>query len=1042
MGAEKHSLERGPVAWMAGNSVAANLLMLLLLVGGLLVGTTLKQEVLPDFDLDIVTISVVYPGASPEEVEQGIILSIEDAVQGLDGVKEVTSSAQEGMGRVTVELLLGEDLQKLARDIESEVDRITSFPEEAEEPEITVVSRKREVVTLILYAEQDMRTLHNLSESLRDFLLQDKGITQVELFGVRDLEIAIEVPQEELRRYDLTLDEIATRVRQTSLELPGGGIDGVGGEVLVRMTERRDYGYEFVDIPIISRADGTLVRLGDIAEVIDGYEDSDYHATYAGQPAVMLNVYRIGDQTPTGVSNAVQRRLEQWRAEVLPPGIGVSVLNDRSEVYTQRADLLMRNALMGLALVLILLSIFLEARLAFWVTMGIPVSFLGGFYLIAAHGVSINMISMFAFIIALGIVVDDAIVVGENIYKMRQSGMAFHRAAVAGVREVAVPVTFSVLTNIVAFLPLYFVPGTMGKVMMVIPVVVISVFIISLVESLFVLPAHLGHLSSKRRDYGFMAWLHRRQQRFSLWFKRMVETWYGPLLDKVLHTRYITIACAVAILMITFAYVSSGRMGMTLFPKVESDFAQASLTLPYGVPVELTQEKSERLVKAARRVAERYDSEKQVEGVFVEIGEEGSHSARVRVFMTEPEIRPVSTEQFTREWREEVGAMAGIENLRFASDTGGPGSGAAITIELSHLDIDVLEQASAELAQALEHYPQVSDIDDGFAPGKQQLDLTLTEHARSLGLTVRDVALQIRHAYDGAEVLRQQRGRNEVTVNVMLKEAERDTEYSFENMLIRTPGGGEIPLLEAVNIERGRAYITIDRRNGRRIVTVSADVTPRPMAGQILRSLEEETLPRLLERHAGLSYSYEGRQADMAESMSGLMRGLLLALMLIYVLLAVPFRSYAQPFIIMVAIPFGMIGATVGHILMGYSLSIMSMFGVVALSGVVVNDSLVLIDFANRRRREYGESPHDAVLAAGIMRFRPIMLTTLTTFCGLAPMIFETSRQARFLIPMAISLGFGILFATVIALLLVPVLYMVVEDMHDKYRALTPDSSE
>jgi multidrug efflux pump subunit AcrB len=652
------------------------------------------------------------------------------------------------------------------------------------------------------------------------------------------------------------------------------------------------------------------------------------------------------------------------------------------------------------------------------------------------------MISMFAFIIALGIVVDDAIVVGENIYKMRQSGMAFHRAAVAGVREVAVPVTFSVLTNIVAFLPLYFVPGTMGKVMMVIPVVVISVFIISLVESLFVLPAHLGHLSSKRRDYGFMAWLHRRQQRFSLWFKHMVETWYGPLLDKVLHTRYITIACAVAILMITFAYVSSGRMGMTLFPKVESDFAQASLTLPYGVPVELTQEKSERLVKAARRVAERHDSEKQVEGIFVEIGEEGSHSAQVRVFMTEPEIRPVSTEQFTREWREEVGAMAGIENLRFASDTGGPGSGAAITIELSHLDIDVLEQASAELAQALEQYPQVSDIDDGFAPGKQQLDLTLTEHARSLGLTVRDVALQIRHAYDGAEVLRQQRGRNEVTVNVMLKEAERDTEYSFENMLIRTPGGGEIPLLEAVNIERGRAYITIDRRNGRRIVTVSADVTPRPMAGQILRSLEEETLPRLLERHAGLSYSYEGRQADMAESMSGLMRGLLLALMLIYVLLAVPFRSYAQPFIIMVAIPFGMIGATVGHILMGYSLSIMSMFGVVALSGVVVNDSLVLIDFANRRRREHGESPHDAVMAAGVMRFRPIMLTTLTTFCGLAPMIFETSRQARFLIPMAISLGFGILFATVIALLLVPVLYMVVEDLHDKYRALTPDSGE
>ena len=1042
MSNENQTSMRGAVAWMAGNSVAANLLMLLLLIGGLLIGTNLKQEVFPEFDLDIVTVTVVYPGASPEEVEQGIILAIEDAVQGLDGVKEVTSTAQEGVGRVTVELLLGENLQTLASDIESEVDRITSFPEEAEEPEIAVVSRKREVVTLALYGEQSMRVLHNLGESLRDFLLHDDEITQVELSGVRDLEISIEVPQEQLRRYDLTLEDIANTVRQTSLELPGGGIETDGGEVLVRMTERRDYGRQFHDIPIISAKSGAIVRLGDIARIVDGYDDSDYVATYDGQPAVMLEVYRIGKQTPIGVSQAVQRQLEAWRAEALPNGVGIAVLKDRSEVFTQRADLLMRNAFLGLSLVLILLSVFLEVRLAFWVTMGIPISFLGAFFLLAAHGVSINMVSMFAFIIALGIVVDDAIVVGENIYKMRQSGMPFHRAAVAGVREVAVPVTFSVLTNIVAFLPLYFIPGTMGKIMMVIPVVVVSVFTISLVESVFVLPSHLGHLRANPHEHGLMAWLHRKQQHFSLGFKHMVERWYGPLLNWILHTRYITIACAVAILVVTVAYVSSGRMGMTMFPKVEADYAYVSLTLPYGVPVGQTEAKCRSIVSAAREVARRHGDDKQVEGIFVEVGKEGSHTAAVRVFMTDPKVRPVSTDLFTREWRAQVGPLSGIENISFASDRGGPGSGAAITIELSHLDMGVLEQASEELAAALEHYPKVSDIDDGFAPGKQQLDLTLTEAARSLGLTVRDVAMQIRHAYDGAEVLRQQRGRNEVIVNVIMSEKERETEQSFENMLIRTATGGEIPLLEAVHIKRGRAYIAIDRRNGRRVVTVSADVNPRPMAGQILRSLEQDTLPQLLQRHAGLSYSYEGRQADMAESMQGLVRGLILALMMIYVLLAIPFRSYAQPLIIMISIPFGMIGAICGHILMGYSLSIMSMFGVVALSGVVVNDSLVLIDFANRRRRENGESPHDAVLAAGVMRFRPIMLTTMTTFCGLAPMIFETSRQARFLIPMAISLGFGILFATVIALILVPVLYMVVEDLHDRFRPLKLDSGE
>jgi multidrug efflux pump subunit AcrB len=1022
---------RGPIAWMVGNSVAANLLMLLFIVGGLVMGSQLKQEVFPEFDLDIVTVSVIYPGASPAEVEQGIILAIEDAVQGLDGVDEVTSSAREGIGQVTIELLLGADLQKLANDIQSEVDRITTFPVDAEQPEVTIVSRKREVMSLVLYGDQTPKVLRNLAENLREALLQDKDITQVELTGVRDLEIDIAVPQAQLRRHDFTLDQIGNIIASTALELPGGGIKTTAGEVLVRMTERRDSAAGFADIPLISNNDGSLVHVGDIATVIDGFEDTDYTALYNGQPAIMVEIYRIGDQTPTGVAAAVKQRMQQWSASELPPGIDLTVLNDRAKTFTQRADLLMSNAYLGLALVLILLSVFLETRLAFWVAMGIPISFLGAFFLLAAAGVSINMVSMFAFIIALGIVVDDAIVVGENIYKYRQQGMPVHQAALAGVREVAVPVTFSVLTNIAAFLPLYFIPGTMGKIMMVIPMVVVSVFIISLVESLFVLPSHLAHLDDSRQRTGLMAKLHHSQQRFSAAFKRFIENYYGPFLDRILHTRYITIAIAIATLLIAGAYVQSGRMGMTMFPKVESDFAEVTLTLPYGSPVEKTVQISRLLLDSAHEVAAQYPSGKLVIGDFIEIGRGGSHIARLRVYLTDPKERPISTDSFVKQWRQKTGELTGIESIRFASDSGGPGSGAALTIELSHSDLTVLEQASSELADALDYYPQVTDIDDGFAPGKQQLDFTLTPSGRSLGLTVQDVARQVRYAYDGGVVLRQQRGRNEVTVRIRLPKNERSSEYDLENMVVRSAGNVEIPLLEAVNVKRGHAYISIDRRRGRRVVTVSANVTPRSQAGQVISALEEETLPGLVKNHAGLTFSYEGRQADMAESMRGLALGLLLAMMIIYLLLAIPFRSYMQPAIIMISIPFGIIGAIIGHLLMGYGLSIMSFFGVVALSGVVVNDSLVLIDFANRRHAA-GDSAHDAVLAAGIQRFRPILLTTMTTFCGLAPIIFETSRQARFLIPMAISLGFGILFSTIIALLLVPVLYLVVEDLRVK----------
>ena len=1021
------SPKKGPIAWMAGHSVTANLLMLVLLVGGFFLGYRIKKEVFPDFELDLVQITVPYPGASPQEVERGIILAVEEAVQGLEGIDEVRSSAREGVGSVTVEMIEGENLQKLGQEIKTEVDRITSFPEEAEEPQVVIVSRKRHVVSLALYGDQSEGVLREYAEYLRDRLLQDPDITQVELVGVRNYEISVEISQDKLRTYNLTLEEVAQRIGRTSVELPGGAVKTPGGDILIRVKERKDYGHEFGKIPIITANDGTQVLLEDIADIKDGFEETDNTATYNGKPTVLIDVYRVADQTPVSVSNASKRVVEEVNQE-LPPGLAVVLRNDRSDIYRQRMGLLVKNGFMGLALVFILLALFLEIRLAFWVALGIPISFLGSLLVLPAMGVSINMVSMFAFIVTLGIVVDDAIVVGENVYHHHQRGESWSDAAVLGTREITMPVMFSVLTNMVAFAPLFFVPGILGKVFKQIPVVVISVFAVSLLECFLILPAHVSH--QKPLPQGFFGRMHAWQQRFSNAFVRFVNQKYGPLLGLALRWRYVTTCLGIAVLLIVVGFVKSGRMGFELFPKIESDYAKVTATLPFGTAFQKTEKVQQILVKAAKEVTAENGGKKLVEGIFAHIN---NNTADVRIYLTPPDKRPMSTAQITERWRKRVGVIPGLESILFESDAGGPGRGPVLSVELSHKDLNLLEKAAADVADALGYYPIVKDIDDGFAPGKQQIDFQIKPEARSLGLRSKEVARQVRHAYYGAEVLRQQRGRNEVKVMVRLPKEERISEYNLEEMILRTPAGGEIPLRSAVTIHRGRAYTDINRRDGRRIVTVTADVRPRSRADEVLRSLKAETLPELQKKYPGLTYSFEGRQADRRESIQSLMQGLLVALIIIFAMLAVPLNSYIQPVIIMTAIPFGIVGAVIGHLIMGYSLSVLSMFGVVALSGVVVNDSLVLIDFANRKERA-GMNRRDAIHQAGIHRFRPIILTTLTTFGGLSPMIFETSRQARFLIPMALSLGYGILFATMITLVLVPSLYLIVEDIRQLFR--------
>jgi multidrug efflux pump subunit AcrB len=1018
---------------MAGNSVAANLVMVVLLVGGLILGLQIKQEVFPEFSEDSVTVAVSYSGASPEEVEQGITLAIEQAVQGLEGVKEVTSTSSEGSSSVVVEALEGADLQRLSQDVKSEVDRISSFPEDAEDPVISVSSHKHNVLSLMIYGKQDQLVLRELADQLRDELVNDPGITQAELSEVSDLQINVEVPQSKLRAHNLTLDDVADTLRTAAVDVPGGGIKTDSGEVLVRMKERRDYARDFARLPVVTGSDGTQVLLEDIASVQDGFEDTDIITTYDGMPAVRVDVYRVGDQTPITVSEAAHRCLDTFRRS-LPKGVHVDVLNDSSEVFVQRMNLLLTNGYMGLALVFVLLALFLDPRLAFWVAMGIPVSFLGSFLILPAMGTSVNMITMFAFLIALGIVVDDAIVVGENIYTMRQEGVPPLKASIEGAKQIAMPVVFSVLTNIVAFMPLLFIPGTMGKIMYSIPVVVISVFAISLVESLFILPAHLAHMKTGHSSR-LMRWVAIHQQRTSQGLLNFIQNVYRPFLDWCVTWRYATVALGIALLAMCAAYVASGRIGFTLMPKAESDYAYVTAELPYGSAVASSIAVRDRLLAAAHKVIDENGGEQLALGTYSKIGGEGrdfsgSHVIKSQIFLTGADERPISTEEFVNKWRAAVGTIPGLQSITFESDKGGPGAGSALELQLSHSDVSTLETSADELADALRFFPNVKDIDNGFSPGKEQLDFTIKPEGESLGLTAQDVASQVRAAYDGTEVLRQQRGRNEIKVVVRRPENERVSEFDLEELMIQTPNGTEVPLREVVNIKRGRAYTSIKHVNGRRALTVSADVTPRDDSTLVLNELLADTIPALKAAHPGLTHALDGRQKDMADGTSSLMSGLLLAMLAIYALLAIPFKSYTQPLVIMVCIPFGAVGAILGHIAMGYAISLNSLLGIVALAGVVVNDSLVFIDYSNGQRR-IGHCAHDAVLEAGTARFRPIMLTTLTTFGGLAPMIMETSRQAKFLIPMAISLGFGILFATVITLILVPSLYMILEDVHN-----------
>ncbi len=1018
---------------MTKNHVAANLLMLVLVVGGLIVMFDIKQEVFPEYELDIIQISVSYPGASPEEIEKGIVLSIEEEIRDIEDIERITAVANEGGAALTVELLSGANADTIIQDIQNRIDRISSLPEDAERPVINLQKRRREVLRLALHGNIDERTLFYFAQNIREELLDLPSVTQVDLRGVRDPEISIELPHALLRSYGMTLSEISELITKSAVDVPAGGIKAEGGEILLRTSERRDFASEFKNIPLISNPDGTIVTLGEIAQIKDGFADSDREAYYNRERAVLFSVYRTGDQTPIQISKEVNKYLETL-APSLPENIIFSIYNDRSDLYRQRLELLLRNGTFGLILVLLTLGLFMEARLAFWVAMGIPISISGSFLILQYLGGSINMVSLFAFIITIGIIVDDAIVVGENIYYKREQGLPPLQASIEGVREMSTVVTFAVITNIIAFVPLLFVPGSTGKFFSILPAVVVAVFLISLVECLFVLPAHLAY-TRREQTSRLIAFFNAVPHRFEKGLKKFTDRVYSPLIRAAVVNRYLTALIFLAILVVAYAYWDSGRIDFSFRPKIQTDRIDAEVTLPFGAPIEDVRHIATLIEQGGLRAIEKAGGRDILKGIMTDIGRRGANTAEINFNLVPQKDRSITTREFSVLWRNEVGDIAGLESL-FFDYLVGPGGSAAVNVELTHPDPDTLERAASDLAAAIAEYEGVTDIDDGFARGKMQFDFTMREEGRSLGLTASDLGSQVRHAFYGAEALRQQRGRDEVKVKVRLPESERTSLYTMEELMIRTPDGGEIPLIRAAKLSRGRAYTEINRVDGKRVLNITANVVPGiANEHKIMASLKSGFLPELIAKYPGLKYSFEGRQRETRKALDHMFYGLGFALLFIFILLAALFRSYMQAIFIMTTILFGIASALAGHVIMGYDLSIISLFGMIALCGIVINGGLVLTVTANRIR-DGGETSIEAVIKSGIRRLRPILLTSVTTFIGLAPMIFETSVQARFLIPMALSLGYGILFTTFVILLLTPSLYAIHHDIYSLFKKI------
>ena len=1039
----------GMIEWLARNPVAANLTMVFIIVTGIASTFMVKAEVFPEIDLDRINIQVPYLGAAPEEVEEAVNVRIEEAIQGLDGIKQIQSTAAEGMGTVMVELELGADAREVLDEIKSNVDAITTFPIETEAPIIRDMNNSQAVVDIAVSGNLDTFTLKATAEQVRNELTAIPEITQVEVISAPPYEISIEVSEVALRRHGLTFDQVANAVRRSSLDLPGGSVRADSGEILLRTVGQAYRGEEYENIVLWTRPDGSRLQLGDVATVVDGFAETDQYGRFDVQPTMLVSVFRTGNQSAIEIAERVYEYVAIAQSQV-PAGVALTVWQDSAKLLNARLSLMLRNGATGFLLVFLVLALFLELRLAVWVSLGIPISFLGALAMMPGLDVSINVMSLFAFVVVLGIVVDDAIIVGENIYRHQEEDGNGLRGSIKGGQEIAKPVVFAVLTTVAAFMPLMFVPGMMGKIFRVIPLIVIPCLLFSLVESLMILPAHLSHIPKPKRPGPW----RRFQGQFANGLKLVIERIYRPFLETALQWRYLTAAVGGAAMILTIGMVLSGRPNFHFFPSIEADFMSATVTMPQGTPVDVTSEAVAKIEAGAARV--RQDLLQETGNDYflhthAAVGDQpiaargggpmgrvintsASNVGEVTVELLPTEQRIYNSEQLGIKWRDAIGGIPEAVEVTIQSSIMNPGND--VDVQLAGPDIDTLRAAADDVKRELLNFAGVYEITDSFRAGKEELKLGIKPAAEGLGLSLQDLGRQVRQAFYGEEAQRIQRGRDDVRVMVRYPRDERRSIGDLENMRIRTPDGGEVPFGQVAVVEPGRGFASIARVDRNRAVNVTAAVDASvTSSNQVINELETRILPDVLSRYPNVFYTFEGAQAEMSDAIGGLQRGFLLALLMIFALLAIPLKSYVQPLIIMSAIPFGLVGAVWGHIVMGIDVTMMSMFGLVALSGVVVNDSLIMVDFINRKREVHADM-NVALREAGSNRFRPILLTSLTTFFGLAPLMLEKSFDAAFMVPMAVSLAFGVIFATVITLVLVPTAYLILDDISRGLRGL------
>ena len=1097
------------IAWFATNHIAANLLLILIVLAGLSALLTMPQKSFPDIDVPIISVSIPYLGAAPEEVEQGVCIRVEEELDGVEGVKEIRSVANESLCSVTVELFEDADESRALDDVKNRIDALDTLPEETEQPIINLATSIRPVIDLAITGPDDERTLKVLGQRVRDEIAALPGITQVSLVNTRPYEISIEVSESDLQRFGLTFSQVAEAVRARAIDLPGGAIKTEDGEILLRTKGQVYWGEEYERLVLLSRPDGSLVFLSDVARVVDGFEDTDQSLRFDGQPAAIIRVSRIGSEDILAITGAVMAYLDT-SAQALPEGVKLTVWNDNSRLLEDRLATLLDSARQGFLMVLLLLALFLRPVLAFWVSVGVPVAFMGALYLTNYVGLSIDGISLFGFILVLGIMVDDAIVVGESVHSRQREGGTPLVGSIEGTQRITIPVIFGVLTTICTFLPMLQGVGSSGQIGAVIATVVICCLIFSLIESQLILPAHLGNKQTKTAKgevYLLLvplmvivllqfSWstssfvglaialmtvvyaldrlgltdkpanrLIAAQSRFSTRIEAVIDGPFRRMVERATQARYTTLAMAFAFFLSGVAVFGSGRLPFSFFPPLAADQVIAQLTMPLGTSSEITEQAVRHLERTGESIRdelnEQYRGAPPVTHILASVGgsqggglgppgsggggASGGHMGEVTLQLTPSQARTISTKEVAALWRERSGSIAGAVELKFNSSLFSVGN--AIDIQLAGNDVDELREVAAGLRAELARYPGVIDITDSFRSGKQELKLKMTPEGEALGLSLGALAQQVRQAFYGEEAQRIQRGRDDVRVMVRYTEAERESLASLDDMRVRTREGSEVPFRTVANASLGQGYSSIKRADRKRVVNVTADVDRTQItADEVVGDLSRSYFPVIRAEHPRVSLSLEGEQRQSGEYLVSLVFPFLIALFAIYALLAIPLRSYVKPFIIMSVIPFAFIGAIWGHQIMKLAglvsgLAMMSILGMIAAAGVVVNSSLILV-YAINQRRDAGSSMADAVVDAATSRCRPIVLTSMTTFVGLMPLMFNTSVQAQFLVPMAVSLSFGVLFATVITLLVVPSIYLFFEDLFALRDRLAGDRRE